>query len=358
MFLRFAGPKDAKITIYRGFDAGQTLDLPCTVGFRPGYSYRLAVWDIPALPRQVFCPSLEVRGTLALIPKLRNADFPAHIHFTEDEFRKAFTGSLIKKIITLERPDLAIPIATLPDAPLELNVEGSRDPLIEAAQHGQPLVVFQMGQRLLTPQELNSLAVPGTVLLPGDRVLGTPRVPPWVVWNWHPVYDPVYGPRNQAEFMHGFMTAAMSAPPAGSIATLGKLKGLDPTDTIAEYLNSRERNAAQSPGDQANRVALLRRRPASSSTRAKPRSSHRSARQTLESNAITSNTPSTSIGQLARRNKRNSSTRKAWDTRAICVLERQPTASSDDIGVRPDERRRDIKTTLRNPTESVDRRPP
>src|SRR4051794_40514482 len=39
MYLRFTGPREAKITIYRGFDGGQTLELPCTVGFRPGYSY-------------------------------------------------------------------------------------------------------------------------------------------------------------------------------------------------------------------------------------------------------------------------------------------------------------------------------
>src|ERR1019366_10752724 len=63
MYLRFSGPKGAKIAVYRGFDRGQTLELPCTLGFRPGYAYRLAVFDIPSFPRQVFCPSLEVRGT-------------------------------------------------------------------------------------------------------------------------------------------------------------------------------------------------------------------------------------------------------------------------------------------------------
>src|SRR4051812_9140486 len=67
MYLRFTGPRETKITIYRGFDAGQTLELPCTIGFRPGYSYRIAVFDLPNLPRQIFFPTLEVRGTLALV---------------------------------------------------------------------------------------------------------------------------------------------------------------------------------------------------------------------------------------------------------------------------------------------------
>src|SRR5437899_12515745 len=70
MYVRFSGPRGAKITCYRGFDKGQTLELPVTIGFRPGYSYRLALFDVEGFPRHVFCPSLEVRGSLALAPKL------------------------------------------------------------------------------------------------------------------------------------------------------------------------------------------------------------------------------------------------------------------------------------------------
>lgn len=237
MYVRFSGPKGTKITLYRGFDAGQTLELPCTAGFRPGYSYRLAVFDMPGLPREVFCPSLEVRGTLALISKLRNADFPVHIHFSEDEFRRVTTGSFIKKVITLERPDLAVPVATQPDLPLEIPVPAPRDPYVEAAERGQPLVIYHLGQRFLTPQELNALAIPGTLLLPGDRILGTPRAAPYLNWNRCPVYDPVHGPRHPSEFVTLYDGGDIG-PPAGFNRD-GKLKGVDPTDTIAEYMDSK-----------------------------------------------------------------------------------------------------------------------
>jgi hypothetical protein len=136
MYLRFSGPKGAKITVYRGFDKGQTLELPCTIGFRPGYSYRLAVFDIPTLPRQLFFPSLEVLGALAL---MRNADFPAHVNFTEDEFRKVIAGTYVKKVVSMERPDQAIPIATKTDEPLEIPVLSTRDPLIEAANRSSSI---------------------------------------------------------------------------------------------------------------------------------------------------------------------------------------------------------------------------
>jgi uncharacterized repeat protein (TIGR01451 family) len=237
MYVRFAGPKGTKITVYRGFDAGQILELPCTLGFRPGYSYRLAVFDVPGFPRQVFCPSLEVRGTLAFSPKMKHVDFPAHIRFSVDEFQRVATGSFVKKVVCLERPDLAVPIATKADEPLEIPVPANRDVYAEAAERGQPLIVFHVGQRFLTPQELNALAIPGTVLLPGERILGTPRIPPYLSWGWYPVWDPVAGPRPASEFMTIY-DGGNSGAPAGS-DRFGKLKGLNPTDTIAEYMDSR-----------------------------------------------------------------------------------------------------------------------
>ncbi len=237
MYIRFAGPKGAKITVYRGFDKGQTLELPITLGFRPGYAYRLTVFDIPSFPRQVFAPSLEVRGTLALQSKLRNADFPAQINFTDDEFARVMLNTYVKKVITLERPDVAIPIASKADEPLEVPVSASRDPVVEAAQRGQPLVVMQLGPRFFTPLELNAQAIPGTVLLPGERVLGTPRVPPYLQWNWCQVYDPLHGPRHPSEFVTVY-DGGDSGPQAG-FDRFGRLKGLDPTDTIAEYMDSK-----------------------------------------------------------------------------------------------------------------------
>lgn len=249
MYVRFTGPKGAKLTVYRGIDAGQTLDLPTTLGFRPGYAYRFAISDIPSLPRQVFSPSLEVRGALALQSTFRNADFPAHIHLTDEDFGKALSGAWIKKVITLERPDQALPFASKPDQPIEIIVPPSRDPYVEAAERGQPLVTFQMGQRHLTPQELNYFGQPGTVLLPGDRALASPRIPPYLQWNWCPVYDPVIGPRHPSEFVTLF-DGGDTRNPAGF--SRGKLKGLDPTDTIAEYTDSKgnQRHAV------SNRVGL------------------------------------------------------------------------------------------------------
>ena len=237
MFVRFNGPKGTKIIVCRGTDAGQTLELPVTVGFRPGYAYRLAVFDLPNLPRQFFSPSFEIRGTLALTPKMRNEDFPAHVYLNEDDFGRALTGSLIKKVVTLEHPERSIPVATKADEPLEIPVTGTRDPYLEAIERGAPLIIMHLGGRFVTPQELNAMGVPGTVLLPGERFLGSPRIPPYLLWSWCPVLDPVHGPRPTAEFLR-LPDGGDVGLPAG-VTRDGKLKGLDPTDTIAEYTDSK-----------------------------------------------------------------------------------------------------------------------
>jgi uncharacterized repeat protein (TIGR01451 family) len=237
MYVRFTAPKGTKLTLYRGADVGHTLDLPATVGFRPGYAYRLAVSDVPNLPGQVFSPTLEVRGSLALQSTLRNADYPAPLHFHEDDFGKALGGALVRKVIALERPDQAMPVASKPDQPIEIAVPASRDPYVEAAERGQPLIVLRMGQRHVTAQELKSYGQPGTILLPGERVLGSPRIAPYLPWYRCPVYDPVHGPRHPSEFVTLFDGGDVDAP--AGFNRFGKLKGLDPTDTIAEYMDSR-----------------------------------------------------------------------------------------------------------------------
>jgi len=238
-YLRLDGPKGMTVTVYRGGERGQALATPAILGLRPGYSYRLAVADVPGFPGQIFFPSLEVRGTLLLSHKLRNADFPATLSFSEDDFARVQAGALVKKVIVLERPDRAIPVATKPEAPIEVPVAAPRDPLIESRDLGQPLLVMMLGQRQLSPDEMRAQAVSGTVLLPGDKVLGPPSRPPWVVWQWCPVYDPILGPEHPSNFVT-IPDGGDSGLPAG-FDRAGRLRGLDPSDTVAEYYDSQGR---------------------------------------------------------------------------------------------------------------------
>lgn len=235
-YLRVAGPKGMKVTFYRGPDA-ITLPIPATVGLRPGYCYRLALSDVPGFPRRVFVPSVEVRGALQLGPGMRGPDFPATLAFTPDDFARVADGAVLKKVIVLERPDRAIPLASLPGTPLEVSVPPSRDPLVEARGHGLPLAVTYLGQRERTPAELLASAVPGTVLLPGQRVLGAPAAAPYLPWQCCPVYDPIAGPIPASAYLR-IPDGGDFGLPAG-LDRRGRLIGLDPTDAIATYRDSK-----------------------------------------------------------------------------------------------------------------------
>jgi uncharacterized repeat protein (TIGR01451 family) len=250
LYVRVGGPAGMKVTVYRGGERGQTLPAPVKLGLRPGYSYRLALSEIPGFPLQAFYPTLEVRGTLLLSMKLRHSEFPAALNFTEEDFERVQAGAFLKKVVVVERPDRAIPIASRPENPLEVPVPAPRDPLVEGRDLGQPLLLMYFGQRQPTPEELRYQGIPGTVLLPGDKVLGPPAAPPWIVWQWCPVYDPILGPEHPSHFIV-VPDGGDSGLPAGHDRS-GRLRGLDPSDTVAEYIDSQGRKRVCA----SNRVEL------------------------------------------------------------------------------------------------------
>src|SRR5262249_44357398 len=99
MYVRVAGPKGMKATFFQGAAKGQTFGAPCVVGLRPGYTYRIALSDVPDHPNRVFFPALEVRTSLLLGYGLRNAEFPATLNFTEEDFTRSQDGAFIRKVV-------------------------------------------------------------------------------------------------------------------------------------------------------------------------------------------------------------------------------------------------------------------
>ena len=143
---------------------------------------------------------------------------------------------MVSKVVVLERPETALPIATTCDSPLEWTVPPNCNPFHEAQDRGRPLAILQMGERLMTPQELECSAVPGTVLLPGEHVLPPPRDPPCLPWMCYPLVDPRSGLPNPADEIcfHDGGDVGLRA----GILRDGKLVGLDASDTVAQYRDS------------------------------------------------------------------------------------------------------------------------
>src|SRR5262249_15819918 len=140
-------------------------------------------------------PTVEVRGSLCLSPNLNVASFPAPVELTQADIDSALAGNLISKVVFLENPDLAHPIATLPAQALESERPPSWDLVREARGRGRVMLVIHLGARQMEPAELVAASVPGTILFPGDRAITPPLFPPSLPVACWPWFDPRLGPK-------------------------------------------------------------------------------------------------------------------------------------------------------------------
>jgi uncharacterized repeat protein (TIGR01451 family) len=234
LYVRVAGPEGMRLSLFRN-GRKHDFDTPCVIGVRPGYSYRLMLSGMKRLPDLTFYPTLDVYGSLAMGHKFRNLDFPASLVFREEELLRAESGALHQKAIVLERPELANPAASKPEQPLEFTLPASGRLIDEARERGALLALLHFGQRKLSPEEMIAQAVPGTLLMPGERVILPPQAPPAHQWTCYPLTDPILGPEKPSVYC--------CLPDGGDVrspATIwgGRLVGLDPSDTVAEYQTS------------------------------------------------------------------------------------------------------------------------
>lgn len=236
LYTQFLAPRGMLVTVYQGRMPPRVFPAPVTLGLRPGYAYRFKLSNIPGQPGLNLYPTVEVFGTLQLPPTMRGPDYPAPIAFSDLDVRQASASSLITKVIYLEDPEKAVPAATLPgEPPLEGVVVPTRDPWKEARELGRPLAVVRVGAKQLDEEELAAGSIPGTILLPGEHSLATPAVAPWMPWTCIPLHDPRLGPRpNTEECLHD---GGDVGTPVG-LDRNGKVQGLDPSDTVAEYTDS------------------------------------------------------------------------------------------------------------------------
>jgi uncharacterized repeat protein (TIGR01451 family) len=227
LYVRLMGPPSLQATIYQGPPPGRVFDIPFIMGLRPGYLYRLQLSGIPDRPALSLYPTLEVIGALQIPPKCRSCDHPATVEITERDIHCVLAGGVITKVVYLEDPCKAVPVATEAHQPLEFDVPPTKDPLAEASCHGRPVLILRLGQRQATPLELAHQTVPGTMLLPNDKFLPPAACKPMLPGSPFPLPDP------HEECLRD---GGDCGYPLG-IGPGGRLGGLDPGDTAAEYTN-------------------------------------------------------------------------------------------------------------------------
>ena len=230
--VKFITPKDVRVTAYPGAPFSRVYDASAVVGLRPGYAYRFELTNLPYAPGKSIYPEVEVRGTLVPRPGMKYMNYPLPIVLSQNDIDKVLKGVVLTKVIYLEDPDKALPTQVDRDAPVETE-DGTEDEAIKAAiANGRLMAIVRVGNLKLTAEQLRPFAIEGTILLPGEKALRAPAVPPQFRYYACPMYDPLLGPKAAKEEC---VVDGGDREGTLGIGRNDQLGGLNPTDVGVEY---------------------------------------------------------------------------------------------------------------------------
>ena len=148
--VEITGPAGSMIATPAGgqFDEPQTA--PRLVGLLIGSVYRLRVTNIPLQEGFEVYPTIEVIDRL-YPPLGQEFKFPIPIELTQEELEMALSGKFITRVIYLENPDTAAPVARRGNEQAYFEVADGENPLDVADSLGRPVAILRMGARVPGP---------------------------------------------------------------------------------------------------------------------------------------------------------------------------------------------------------------
>ncbi len=177
--VRVRAPEGARIALAA---EGSFTDPPlgdALVGMQIGPVYRLKVTEIPNNPGLEVFPTIEVVDRLYPPPGLR-LRFPIPVELTQEELEMAARGSFVTRVIYVESPNTALPIAQ-PAKGEQSWVEAppGADPLVEADKRGRPIAILRIGSRVpsAAAQAAACVEPPPFVMYDADSMCETDQVP-------------------------------------------------------------------------------------------------------------------------------------------------------------------------------------
>jgi uncharacterized repeat protein (TIGR01451 family) len=240
---KFLLPAGIRVTAFPGSELARMYSGPLVVGFRPGYGFRFELTNLPYQPGKSLFPEIVVQGVLVPRPGMRVVDYPLPLYFSPSDIDRVLKGGMITKVIYLEDPENALPAATLPDFPIETLDTSVKEAIKNANANGRLMAIVRLGDRRPPLQELQTASVNGTLLLPGERYLRAPILPP--IYNFFsvPFYDPLAGskiPREECFPNGGDKNETLGIGPDG------QLGGLNASDVGVEFTANGKRRVATS----------------------------------------------------------------------------------------------------------------
>jgi hypothetical protein len=150
--VRIRAPEGARIALALedGRVAASTRDSQANealVGMQIGYVYRLHVTSIPDNEGVDIYPTIELIDRLYPPPGLA-LRFPIPIDLTQDELELAAGGAFVTRVIYVEDPLHALPMARHAKGEQPwTEAPAGEDPLVTADRNGRPVAILRIGSR-------------------------------------------------------------------------------------------------------------------------------------------------------------------------------------------------------------------
>lgn len=129
-------------------------DKPLYAGLLIGAVYRFKITSIPGFEGEELFPTVEIIDR-TYPPESLAARFPIPINLEIEDLEDALQGRLVTRVIYLEDPGTAVPLAETPESARALDVPGHQDPLAVADTLGKPVAIVRLGS--LVPPTAESL---------------------------------------------------------------------------------------------------------------------------------------------------------------------------------------------------------
>ena len=141
------GPGGVQIATASGGQFDEPAPAPLRLGLHIGAVYRLRVTQIPLAEGMEVFPTVELIDRI-YTPQDQQRRFAIPIEITEEDLRFALEGKFVTRVIYLEDPANALPVAEDPLGQHWFEVRPGDDPLAVADILGRPVAILRMGGRL------------------------------------------------------------------------------------------------------------------------------------------------------------------------------------------------------------------
>lgn len=136
----------ARIAMAQGDMFQSSTDEPLYVGLVLGNVYRIQVTEIPLQPGLDIYPTVELIDRV-YPPPGQALRFAIPIVISRDDMMQALSGNLVTRVIYLEDPQTALPIADKPGQQRDFDIAPDQDALEVADALGRPVAIIRYGSR-------------------------------------------------------------------------------------------------------------------------------------------------------------------------------------------------------------------